>query len=432
MKIGILGGGLAGLMAGRELKSLGKDFRIFERENVVGGLCRTNRNGGYVWDFGVHAIYSRSKEAMDFFYGRPLDYRKSVRNVKIVHRIKDDRPLLIGYPFENGIISLPAGEKFECILGYLGARMMNRKVSNLQEWIDNRLGFGVAKHFMLPYNKKIWNCPLNKISTFLVSSKIEPEPAFRFIKGALWKKTTGREYQSVFIYPRRGICELPESIARDFKEDIAAGTKVQRLVKENGKWTVVTSAGAEKGFDTVVSTIPLAELLKMIELPGVKKSYDELRWNNTYFVMIGLKRGSRFDFIDDCHWVFFKRNEIFYRATLMHNFSDLFLPTLVAEITEKEGTVGMNKEDITQRVVGDILSMKILKSRDDIADIEMKRQEYTYAIPTVGLEELKSKIRTALEPHNLLLFGRNGNWDYLNMDGIYLKAKEFVAERFKI
>lgn len=175
MKIAILGAGLTGLELGRRLKISGKEFIILEKESRPGGVCRTNETRGFRWDFGVHAIYSRSHQAMDYFHSLPIDYQHQNRNVKILHTGYDRKKYLLEYPFEIGIKDLPLQEKLECVYGYLHARRP-KNCLNLLDWIKSFSGPGIARHFMLPYNKKIWNCELSQISRSLVSSKIEPEP----------------------------------------------------------------------------------------------------------------------------------------------------------------------------------------------------------------------------------------------------------------
>ena len=430
MKIAILGAGLAGVELGRKLKELKQDFIVLEKESQIGGICRTNKTGEYCWDFAVHAIYSRNKEAMDYFNLLPLDYEYLSRKAKIFHSGNNGRRYILGYPFEMGIKDLPLKDKLECIHGYTAAKMRRKKeYNNLKEWIDTRLGEGIAKHFMFPYNNKIWNCKLSEISDKLVSSKIEPASAIDFILSVLGGKSVGREYQAKFIYPKHGIQTLIDYTAKDFKDNIILNANVEKLVKLGHKWAIITDNGVKEEADMVVSTIPLAELLKKINIEGVKKEYDVLKWNNTFFIMIGLKKGANFQLINDCHWAFFKEDEIFYRITLMHNFSSEFLPVLVAEITQKGVILNKNEEEIRESVVKDLIRLGIIGSRGQIAEVDIKLLNYTYPIPTLGLDDFKDKLANALGEHNIFLLGRNGNWDYINMDGVILNVQKFVTER---
>ena len=426
MRIVILGAGLAGLEAGRMLHENGKEFLILEKEPHAGGLCRTIETGQYRWDFGVHALYSRHPEAMEHFRNFRLDYQASNRNVRIMHYGRDGKGHLIDYPFENGVKDLPFAEKMECLAGYVAARLRKRRYHNLREWINNRLGFGIAKHFMIPYNEKIWNCPLQLISEELVSSKIEPATAVEFMRGILGPRSIGRAYQSRFIYPRLGIQTLCNQLAADFRGNIALGDAAEDLVRRKGRWVITARSGSKFEADAVISTIPLVELLKIIENDRSSAAAGHFRWNNTFFVMVGLKKDAAFGPVHNCHWVFFKGDEIFYRITMMHAFSDAFPPALVAEVTEKGDAAGQSEEAVRDAVVKDLLRLGIVVSPGDIAATDVKKIDYTYPIPTVGLAAVRQNIRAELAARGLFLLGRSGAWEYLNMDGVYLSVRSFA------
>lgn len=406
MKTAILGAGLTGLELGRRLHLMGKDFTIFEKESQLGGLARTFRTGIYSWDLGVHAMYSKDKIITGYYDSLPIHIQRHTRNVKIRHGDS-----LISYPFENAISELPLRDRWECVRGYLTSHR-KEKYSSLEDWIVNRLGYGISKHFMTPYNKKIWDCPLYLISAGLVSGKIDPMSVHLFILSALGYRTIGRAYQSKFVYPLNGIQEFIEHTAADIRDRIQINKEVTEMKYKNGRWLV-----HEEEFDRVVSTIPLPELLKIL---GINEALN-LKWNNTRFIMIGLKPGCTFGKYHDCHWAFFKGAEIFYRLTFMHNFSNKFPAAVVAEVTDKYNV------ELRKYVVSDLLRAGIILGRDCIAEIAEKRVEYTYPIPTIGTSSLVEVIENELRELNLHLLGRNGRWRYINMDGVIKEVDEYVT-----
>jgi UDP-galactopyranose mutase len=69
----------------------------------------------------------------------------------------------------------------------------------------------------------------------------------------------------------------------------------------------------------------------------------------------------------------------------------------------------------------------ILGSADDIACIDTHFQRYTYPIPTVGLDDVKAYLTEFLAAKGIYLVGRNGAWEYLNIDGVFASAARFVA-----
>ena len=61
MKVAIIGAGISGLAAGRDLKLNGHDVVVFEKSRGVGGRAATRRRDGYVWDTGATSIAPRGK-----------------------------------------------------------------------------------------------------------------------------------------------------------------------------------------------------------------------------------------------------------------------------------------------------------------------------------------------------------------------------------
>lgn len=430
MKTIILGAGLAGLELGRQLKSRGEDFLILEQEAQIGGLARTVKTGDYFWDFGVHALYSPFAEMNDYYRSLPLNYQESRRQVKILHTGPGDKTCLVDYPFEEGVRDLPWPHRLECLWGYIRARSRRQKqYAHLEDWILHGLGGGIAKYFMIPYNQKIWNCELTKISMDLVSSKIHPASVKSFISSVLGKKVVGRVYQARFVYPREGIQALMNFTARDFVEKIVLNARVEKLERKGDRWIVFTKQGREEA-QRVISTIPLVDLLSMIDCPGLAKEYPEFRYNNTHFVMVGLKPGRAFNLLGNCHWAFLKEDEIFYRLTMMHNFSNQFLPATVVEITQKGQALEMTRGEIMEKVVNDLLRRRVIESRQDVAAVDAHLVRCTYPIPTVGLPAVKAHVTQELQKQNIFLAGRSGHWDYINMDGVIRNVRGFVEQNF--
>ncbi len=427
MKFAILGAGVTGIELGRRLKDMGKDFIILEKEPQAGGLCRTNKTGQYHWDFSVHALYSRHKEMAGYFHSLPLAYSVLDRKVRILHSDRNGGKRLLRYPFELGIRELPLEDKLECLRGYFfGRSRCGSQCLSLQDWIDRYLGPGIARHFMTPYNQKIWDCPLSRISSRLVTSKIEPSSTLDFILFLLGLKNSGRKHQARFIYPREGIQGFIEHLTQGIRDRIMLDSEVKRLEKKGVRWLVMAKDKSYEA-DVIFSTIPLVELFGKLPLDGLKGKERLFSWNDTFFTLVGLKRGCGFKMFADCHWAFFKEDEIFYRFTMMHNFSPEFAPALVAEVTRKKDSPGRSEKEISELVVQELIRLGIVASCDDIALTETRLVKYTYPIPTVGLEQARGEVCGILNGHNIFTVGRSGNWDYLNMDECILNVGKFIS-----
>lgn len=419
---GILGGGFAGMMAGSELKRRNKEFLILEQEAEIGGLARTVKFSEIPGEFGPHLLYSRDAKVMAYFRSLPIKYLELSRNAKICHHGYDGKIYEVGYPFENGLGDLPLQERVDCLLGYIDCYMKKRKkFKNLKDWINNGLGAGIAKYFMLPYSKKIWNTTLNNISLRSIMKKIDPTQIEEVVKACVGIKTIGRVHQSTFLYPVKGTGSVVDAIAKKFLESIKCNQQIKSIqFQENG--TLIKTLTDTYLFENVISTIPIPAMLSMQNIKSLQPLSKKFHYNSTHFVLVKLKKGRKFNRFTDCQWVFFDGKEIFYRANMISVYVPNVPPSLIAEITAKKSLKNISNEQIEKDVIRGLIEDGFIKTADDVETTVCKYQEYTYPIPTIGIDEIRKKIQKKLLPHNFFLFGRNGNWDYHNMDQIVLSC----------
>ena len=66
--VAVLGGGPAGLTAGYLLAKKGVPVIVFEAEDQVGGLAKTEVRDGYRFDLGGHRFFTKSKEVDDLWH----------------------------------------------------------------------------------------------------------------------------------------------------------------------------------------------------------------------------------------------------------------------------------------------------------------------------------------------------------------------------
>jgi protoporphyrinogen oxidase len=368
----------------------------------------------------------------EYFESLPIEMNTIDRNVRVFHKDGKNKTYLLDYPFEVGIKDLPIRHKLDCIFGYFASRFSKKESTNFEEWINNDLGYGIAKHFMIPYNNKIWSCDLKEISTDLVLKKVEPEPAHKFFLRIFGKGDVGRAYQARFYYPKNGVQEVIDYFSSKLEGDIECDSTVDSIIKSGGEWSVSTSQNKKYTGKNVISTIPLNQLLEKVEGVEVNRSLiEKLRWNNTYFVLVGLKKNKMFNLINDAQWIFFSGKEIFYRLSMMHTFSNDFPTALVAEVTANKIPENMTEDELVTNIVEDLLEDKIVTNRDDIEKTDIKLIDYTYPIPTSELETMKTEVEDQLEAENLFLLGRNGRWDYVNMDSVISNAKTLSDKLIK-
>ena len=214
----IVGAGLAGLSAAYHLS--GFPYRLFEREQEVGGLCRSYKKDGFTFDYTGHLLHFRQAEIkalVETLLAGKL--QKHARQSFIYsHRTYTE------YPFQVNTFGLPPEVVRECLMGFI-ATLANQHAGpaphdrSFKEWILDNLGEGMAKHFMLPFNEKLWQVSLDELTSDWVSWLV-PKPELKdVVNGALGIKDKAFGYNPSFLYPAQGgIKVLPESFVPGIDE----------------------------------------------------------------------------------------------------------------------------------------------------------------------------------------------------------------------
>ncbi len=428
MKLGILGGGLTGLTIGYLLKEQNIDFEILEKNNECGGLCRTIQEDGFTFDIaGGHIIFSKDKEILNFKLDILGDNKvRSKRNTKILYK-----DVFVKYPFENGLSGLSKEDNFECLNGFV--RTINQKCDNpknFNEWIYQTFGKGIAEKYMIPYNEKIWNFKTEDMATFWVDGRIPKPPSEDIIKSSLGIETEGYTHQSHFYYPKHGgIQALTNLIEEKIKDNITKEFGITSIKKEGSKW-VVYRDNEKKVFDRIVSTMPVIDLVKLLdEVPEeIINTINNLKYNSLITVMLGVDT----DKLNDLHWLYIPdKNVLPHRLVFPKNNTPTTTPdgksSIVAEITFNEGDniSKMTDEEIVEKVIADLDDKKII-DKNLVCYKKIMRLKYAYVVYDLEYEKNIIKIHKFFEGLGIDLCGRFSEYRYINMDACMRSAMNYV------
>ena len=169
----VLGAGPCGLGLAFRLHELGyADFSVHERADQVGGLAASHRDTrGFTWECGVHVLFSRSayfNSVMASVLGQEWIAHRRDAQVWMLNRF-------VPYPLQYNIHHLPEDLARECELGLVQAASHHTGSNSFLDWIVHSFGDGIARHFMVPYNEKIWAVPLDSMSHSWISERV-PRP----------------------------------------------------------------------------------------------------------------------------------------------------------------------------------------------------------------------------------------------------------------
>jgi protoporphyrinogen oxidase len=427
-RVGILGGGISGVALAAYL---GDDVEVLEKRERIGGLCATIKENGFTFDAaGPHILFSKNQDVLQLMISV---LRDNVRQARRENRIWF-KGCLVKYPFENDLASLPKEDNYECILGYIRNPRADDKPANLAEWSYATFGAGISEKYFIPYNKKIWNYDPEKIGLEFVS-RIPRPPMEDVIKSAIGIPTEGYLHQLYFSYPLEGGFEaIVDAFAARVTGTIETGRRVTALAKDGPRWVVGTDDGRERAYDTLVSTIPIHELLKVWEhAPAeAREAASRLRYNSLINVLVGSNAEAGHPYTA----LYVPDPEIaFHRVSFPNAFSPNCSPpgctALMAEITtnEGDGVFELNDEQVTSRVIGDLEKIGFL---DPATVIYTRVARFLYGYPVYDLDYRQNvrDMREAVERTGLHLLGRFAQFDYINSD-VCVERALALAERLR-
>lgn len=415
--VAILGAGLTGLSAALSL--LGRaDFWIGERAGHVGGHASTREELGYRFDRTGHLLHLRSpvwrERVLDWLDGDALSLARN--SVVFSHGV------YTRYPFQANTYGLPKEVAYECLIGFLQSlpEDKSRTPENFAEYCELHFGPGFSKHFMLPYNQKLWGVSANEISATWCQRFVPLPKLEDVIQGALGLPDPKLGYNADFLYPRRGIGTLAEAMARRLPA-IAFGRAPTRIDAARRE---LIFGNERLAYQALVSTQPLPALLASLpDLPGeIEAARAKLRSTHLYYLDLALARGARKDF----HWAYVPEAKYpFYRVGCYTHFSQALAPdgkaSLYVELTQRNTPT---LEEAVNGVLPGLIEMGVLGSASDIAFARLRRLDHAYVIYDHEYEAALGRIHPYLESLHIVSAGRYGGWNYSSMED----ALRFGAE----
>jgi len=431
-KIVILGAGPTGLGAAYELRKIDyKNWQIYEKNNYIGGLSASFRDEkGFTWDIGGHVIFSnndRFNQLVDNLLGNEILTFSRESWIWL----KDS---FIKYPFQNNFHLHPdKGIVLECVLGLLDNLNKKDAYKNFEEWIYCSFGEGIAKYFMIPYNNKVWACPLKKMDYKWISERVSIIDIDRILKNIIYQKDDSDwGPNSTFRYPLAGgICTLFNKFLPYTNGHLHLNKEVAKILPN--KKEVIFKDGEKVSYDFLISTIPLNELIKKMEDKpgGIGKATEKFLRNGGNIVGIGIKKPCP----SKKNWMYFPQDDSpFYRVTYLSNYSPNMIPkgdyfSFLAESSySKYKAVSQNT--IVEETIQGLINSKLISEEDSslIVSTYMLDAPYSFPVPFLGRDKILKKIQTYLMKKGIFSRGRFGGWKYEvgNMDHSVMQGMEVV------
>ncbi|MCL1089021.1 NAD(P)-binding protein [Shewanella profunda] len=462
----ILGAGPTGLSAAYHL---GADTLLLERNSTVGGWCRSIKDHGFTFDYAGHIMFSNDPYVLklyDILLGDNQHWQN--REAWVFSKNIHTR-----YPFQGALFGLPPEIIKECIVGAVDARYKpaprnesaasqdiisasatTSKVEdccadgtsvsanastistkcaepNFEEFIYGVWGAGIAKHFAIPYNKKLWTIPLTEMETSWLGGRVPLPDLGEIIDGALQPVAKSMGPNARFGYPiNGGFQALVSGFLPHIKGKIELNADVIQLLPS--KHLAVLADGRRFHYDNLISTMPLPELVRLMGREAPKEIQDAahgLRHISVRCVNIGINREK----VTDKHWIYYPEDTIFHRIFLQGNASpECNAPGgfgFTCEISYSPWKpLPVDGDELIARCIEDCIKVGLMTAEDKVITANLVDMPYAYVIYDHSRAKNIAVIKAWMEQQDITLAGRYSEWEYYNSDHAFLAGKK-AAEK---
>ena len=271
----ILGAGPAGLITGWLLSKKGWNIKIFEKQNIVGGMCRSWKWRNNILDTGPHIFHTSDTKLWKFWmkhFGNLL-YEGNYWSKNVLGKSFEEF-----YHYPLSIESINKYEKNLKIKIFKELKLTNKKnikSKNFFEHIKNQLGPTLANMYFKNYPEKVWGINVERMTADWAPKRIKltgkSMPFFNTEFTAVGKYGTGKIYENIKdkIIKKGGKVYLRSQIT-GFDQKNGGIEKVKLQNKKD------ISIGKE---DIIISTLPVtltANLLgykSKLKFRGIRSIY---------------------------------------------------------------------------------------------------------------------------------------------------------------
>ncbi len=279
-RVVILGGGPAGTSAAWRLAGAGYKVCLLEKEDRMGGLCRTVEHKGFRFDLGGHRFISQDAHLVE-------DVRALMGSELLLVKRKSAVKLM-GKEFVYPLEALDLIKKMDwayllaCLRDCLTdfhRRCAPGAEGNLEGWLLVRFGPTLYRLFFEGYTTKLWGVHPSGLSSDWATARIPLlslwDTLLRILH--LQDRWRGRQKQFAtrFLYPRKGIGQIFEHMEREVRSRggvVLLGHEVKKILVEGQRVRAVVCQSGKSSQELIegeafISTIPLPGLIKFMEPP---------------------------------------------------------------------------------------------------------------------------------------------------------------------
>lgn len=299
-----------------------------------------------------------------------------------------------------------------------------KNVKTYDRWLCTSLGNYFAKNFSFVYNQKYWGVEPKELETEWICSRVHVPNIKEVLAGAFEENHKNFSYvgNQVF-YPKIGgfRCFL-DKCRKDLMVNCCE--KIVKIIPKKQK--IIFEDGREETYDCLISSIPLPEIVKMIQNcpQEVLNAGDNMHWTQGYLVSLGFKRLVRANFW--CFYIYDKQI-LPARAYFPNLESAENVPNECSSLqAEVYWDCKQEKPDAQWVLDQTIQNVKKICGfcEKDLILKDIRWEPYANVTFTHGTYDNRQIVIDYLHSLNIETIGRFGEWDYLWSDQAFESGRK--------
>jgi protoporphyrinogen oxidase len=428
MRAVVLGTGMAGYGAAYHLHGAGVRPVLYDKNSYYGGHTASFRDTkGFLFDLGPHISFTKDERVQKLFAGY-VDERYEQVQINLANYWRGVR---ITHPAQLHLNALPVELRVEIISDFLKEQHgPERKINHYEDWLVASYGRKFAELFPMQYTRKYHTTEASNMSTDWLGPRMYRPNFEEMLRGALapWKPDT--HYITHFRYPTEGgfmsyLRDLPGMGDIRLEHELTAIDPKTRQLR--------FSSGFTTGYDALVSSIALSDLLPMIAgAPAdVVAASQRLACSTCVLVNVGVNRA---DLSDSQMTYFYDQDICFTRLSFPHMLSATNVPagcgSIQAEVyfSSKYRPLKQSPEELIEPVIRDLRRSGILRESDQVLSRGARLVRFANVIFDLDRAAALETVHGYLKDVGIAYCGRYGDWGYMWTDESFVSG-ERAAER---
>jgi protoporphyrinogen oxidase len=424
----VLGSGMAGLGAAYKLRGEGITSTLYDKNGYYGGHTTSVRyDNNFIFDLGPHISFTKDTRIQDLL-ADAVDQEYETVQINLNNYWRGHWPR---HPVQLNLHGLPEDVIIKVIEDFVEERgRPEPPIKNYADWLLASFGHTFAELFPMQYTRKYHTTTAENMTTDWLGPRIYRPNLQEVLRGAISPTAPNVHYITHFRYPTRGgfVSYLKKFVPlgnlKLGHELVSINPKTRQLRFSNGH---VTS------YDGLVSSVPLPDLLRMIE--GAPRDVVDaaalLACSTCVLVNVGVNRSD----LSPAHMSYFYDEDIcFSRLSFPHMLSANNVPegagSIQAEVyfSEKYKPLTGKPEDWIEPVIEDLRRCGILRDSDIIISRAAWLLRYANVIFDLDRTAALRKVHAYLDDIGIAYCGRYGDWGYMWTDESF-KSGELAAEK---